>query len=278
MGGDRPRGAVCSLLVLPLFVAASATMAQTPPQTAPRPTERHDRGQSVAPSFEGWEPNEDGTFTLYFGYMNRNYEETLDIPVGPDNLMEPGRDLGQPTHFLTRRRRNVFSVVVPKDFGDKKIVWTLSSRGNTEKATGSLNRIYQIELSRDRNTGNTPPVIKVGPDQTVTFPAAAMLTVAATDDGLPQRRGGGGPGRVPGEPPRVRGAGITIEWIKHRGPGNVTFTPATQEVVDGKAITQATFSAPGAYTISIIASDGRMVRSGQIRVNVDAAPATAGQR
>jgi hypothetical protein len=179
---------------------------------------------------------------------------------------------------LTRRRRNVFSVVVPKDFGDKKIVWTLSSRGNTERATGSLNRIYQIDLSHDRNTGNTPPVIKVGPDQTVTFPAAATLTVAATDDGLPQRRGGGGPGRVPGEPPRVRGAGITIEWIKHRGPGNVTFAPATQEVVDGKAITQATFSAPGAYTISIIASDGRMVRSGQIRVNVDAAPATAGQR
>jgi hypothetical protein len=210
--------------------------------------------------------------------MNRNYEETLDIPIGPGNLMEPKPDQGQPTHFLTRRRRNVFSVVVPKDFGDKQIIWTLSIRGNTEKAIGSLKPIYQIDLSRDRNTGNTPPVIKAGPDQTVTLPAAATLTVAATDDGLPARRGGGGPGRVPGEAPKVRGAGITIEWTKHRGPGDVTFAPATQEVVGGKASTQATFSAPGVYTISATASDSRMSRPSQIKVTVDAAPATRGQR
>ena len=273
MGGARCMLAVRALLVLPPLIASASSTAQIP-----RPTERHDRGQSVAPSFEGWEPNGDGTFSLYFGYMNRNYEEKLDIPIGPDNVMEPGRDRGQPTHFLTRRHRNVFSVVVPKDFGDKQIVWTLSIRGNTEKAIGSLKPIYQIDLSRDRNTGNTPPVIKVGPDQTVALPAAATLTVAATDDGLPARRGGGGPGRVPGEPPRVRGAGITIEWTKYRGPGDVTFAPVTQEVVDGKASTRATFSAPGTYTIGATASDGRMSRPGQIKVTVDAAPATQGKR
>jgi hypothetical protein len=272
MGGVRCVLTVPALLaLLPLLLASASSTAQ---QQIPRPTERHDRGQSVAPSFEGWEPNPDGTFSLYFGYMNRNYEEKLDIPVGPDNLMEPGRDRGQPTHFLTRRRRNVFSVVVPKDFGDRQIVWTLSIRGNTEKATGSLRPIYQIDLSRDRNTGNTPPAIEAGPDQTVTLPAAATLSVSASDDGLPKRRGGGGPSRLPGEPPKAREAGITIEWTKHRGPGDIAFGAATQEVLGGKATTQATFSAPGDYMVSITASDGRMSRRTQIKVTVNAAPAT----
>ncbi|HEY6372714.1 MAG TPA: hypothetical protein VIX37_19200, partial [Candidatus Sulfotelmatobacter sp.] len=46
---------------------------------------RMARGQDVTPAFEGWIANPDGTFTLYFGYMNRNYEEELDIPIGPNN-------------------------------------------------------------------------------------------------------------------------------------------------------------------------------------------------
>ena len=66
---------------------------------APRP---HARGQSVSPAFEGWYPNVDGTFSLVFGCFNRNYDEHLDIPVGPDNRLAPGpADRGQPTHFLT---------------------------------------------------------------------------------------------------------------------------------------------------------------------------------
>lgn len=278
MGEVRYLRGVCALLVLPLLMAPATSTAQT----APRITEYHLSGQSIAPSFEGWEPNKNGTFSLYYGYLNRNHEEKLDIPVGPNNLMEPGPDQGQPTHFLTGRRKNIFSVVVPKDFGDKKIVWTLSIRGNTEKAIGSLNPIYLMDVSRDRVTGNTPPVMKVGPDQTITLPAAATLTVAATDDGLPKRRGG---------------AGITVAWSKYRGPGNVTFAPATEVVVDGKATTKATFTAPGTYTIRVIASDAfRESRTagagapqtdqaarccwtnGEIQVTVNAAPTTAGQR
>ena len=51
---------------------------------------RHWSGQNVSPTFEGWEPNPDGTSSLWFGYMNRNDEEQLDIPVGPDNNIQPG--------------------------------------------------------------------------------------------------------------------------------------------------------------------------------------------
>ena len=48
-------------------------------------------GQTIAPAYEGWERNDDGSFTLVFGYMNRNWEEVIDVPIGPENSIEPGR-------------------------------------------------------------------------------------------------------------------------------------------------------------------------------------------
>ena len=75
-------------------------------------------GQSVTPALEGWYENPDGTYSLSFGYFNRNTEEELDIPIGPNNRFEPGTpDRGQPTHFLPRRQRGAFTVTVPADFG-----------------------------------------------------------------------------------------------------------------------------------------------------------------
>ena len=47
-------------------------------------------GQTVSPAYEGWEQNADGSFNLVFGYFNRNWEEELDVPVGPNNTIEPG--------------------------------------------------------------------------------------------------------------------------------------------------------------------------------------------
>jgi hypothetical protein len=234
----------------------------------------HRSGQTISPVFEGWEPNSDGTFSLYFGYMNRNYEEELDIPIGPNNMMEPGPDGGPPTHFLTRRHKNVFRVIVPKDFGDKTIVWTLSIRGKTETVTGSLNPLWEIEVSRDPRSGNTPPVVSVGRDQTITLPASATLTAAVTDDGLPKTRWN--PNNSP-EAASVGGTpGIAVEWSKYRGPGNVTFAPAKQTPVDGKATTTATFDAPGVYLIRVVADDGTRVRgwhccwtNGEVKVTVN---------
>ena len=48
----------------------------------------HSDGQSVSASFEGWYPNPDGTYSLVFGYFNRNYDEHLQLPVGADNRFE----------------------------------------------------------------------------------------------------------------------------------------------------------------------------------------------
>ena len=104
---------------LAILVAAffSTGVAQSLPQTY-IPQNKFSRGQDVVPSFDGWIRNPDGTFTLVFGYFNRNLEEELVIPSGPDNKLEPGLpDQGQPTYFLPRRHAWIFRVKVPADWG-----------------------------------------------------------------------------------------------------------------------------------------------------------------
>src|SRR6267143_352066 len=98
---------------------ALAAGAQAPQRNLPLDPQR-ERGASVTPAFEGWYPNPDGSFSMLLGYYNRNTKEALDIPVGPNNRVEPGGpDQGQPTHFEVGRQWGVFVVKVPKDFGTK---------------------------------------------------------------------------------------------------------------------------------------------------------------
>jgi hypothetical protein len=212
---------------------------------------RHWTGQGIAPVFEGFDANPDGSFNLWFGYMNRNYEEEPDIPIGPENFFEPGAvDRGQPSHFLIRRQKDVFKIVVPKDFGDQKLVWTLTVHGQTQRIAGTLNPVWMIDRMRTTRGGNsekvdsnTPPVVRVEPsEQTIAGSAGATLTLSATDDGLPQRRG--------------QPVGMTVAWGKYRGPGVVTFQPAKAKVVEGKSIATATFSEPGEYVLQAVVDDG----------------------
>ncbi|WP_420448421.1 hypothetical protein [Candidatus Palauibacter sp.] len=133
----RPGGR--TLLLVAFILATSAASSGVVAQT-------YARGQNVAPAFEGWEQNEDGSFNFLFGYMNRNWLEEIDVPVGEDNTFSPGlADRGQPTHFLPRRNRFVFKVRVPADWGDKELVWTLTSHGVTEKAYASLRPDYIVD-------------------------------------------------------------------------------------------------------------------------------------
>ena len=89
---------------------------------------------NISPVYEGWLPNDDGTFDLVFGYLNRNWDEEIEVPVGVNNTIEPGGpDQGQPTYFFPRRNRFTFAIRVPKDFGKKELVWTLTTKGRTEK-------------------------------------------------------------------------------------------------------------------------------------------------
>jgi hypothetical protein len=57
----------------------------------------YNSGQNVAPAYEGWEQEADGTRCFLFGYMNRNGKKN-STSVGPANSFSPGNpDVGQPT-------------------------------------------------------------------------------------------------------------------------------------------------------------------------------------
>jgi hypothetical protein len=80
---------------------------------------------------------------------------------------------------------------------------------------------------------NAPPTVNAGVDQTIRLPGSAPLVGVVSDDGLPN-------------PP---GAVVTM-WSLVSGPGAVTFAD------DHAAITTASFSVAGTYTLRLTASDG----------------------
>src|SRR3954468_19925714 len=129
-----------SVLGVVIWSVAILGSAQQPQQSQPKDgflsgNIKYSSGQSVQPIFEGWSKNADG-YQLWFGYLNRNHVQEVSVPVGPSNRIEPGGpDRGQPTYFYTRFNRQLFSVAVPRDFGDKgQVIWTLVANGQTEKA------------------------------------------------------------------------------------------------------------------------------------------------
>jgi hypothetical protein len=122
------------------------------------------QGEAVYAAVEGWGPNKDGDNVIMIGYYNRNRDQVLDIPVGPNNRVEPGGpDMGQPTHFEPGRHYGVFGIKVPKDFGNKKLTWTLIANGHTASVQLGLNPQYWVDFYKNPSTGNTPPVIKMSP-------------------------------------------------------------------------------------------------------------------
>jgi len=166
----------------------------------------YNSGQNVAPGYEGWEQDADGSKYFLFGYMNRNWEEELDVQVGSANGFSPGNpDQGQPTHFLPRRNRFVFRVKVPATFSAKdELVWTLTTNGVTEKAYASLREDYKVDdVVKASETGalgagtsspeirsNKPPVVKVDGPKTLTAKVGQPVTIVTTvtDDGIPKPR------------------------------------------------------------------------------------------
>lgn len=222
-----------------------------------------DAGQSITPAYEGWYRNDDGTYSLLVGYFNRNLKETLDIPVGPNNRIEPGGpDLGQPTHFLPRRQWGVLVIKVPADFGTRKYTWTIVANGQPMSIPLGLTKGYQVEPLKDAAMGNTPPVFRFAPDgppqQGPPGPAAATLegtagrpvelTVWASDDGF----------QDPRRATPMTGPPVTVTWSVHRGEGEVAFSetrPKVDVANGGKTTTTATFSKAGEYVLRVQGND-----------------------
>jgi hypothetical protein len=278
------------LPIVPALLLASVVGAQIP---VAKP--------NIAPSFEGWEKNADGTANLLFGYYNRSWTQEFDIPIGPDNNISPGDpDQGQPTHFFPRRSRFVFKVHAPKDFTEA--VWTLTVNGQTERAYATLKPAYLVDDIVIMNNfgaggfaggskeidGNKPPHVTLGVAKTLhaTVGQPVPLTAVVTDDGIPPPR----PMNVPfGGTPNTAN-GLRLAWFVYRGAGKVTFDPPQHEVWEdsrdhanspwslgwaappvppgGKYLTKATFHDPGTYTLRALAHDGGLYDCADITVTV----------
>jgi len=272
-------------VALALTLVGDLTAQQLPtaiPQT------KFVSGQNVVPYFEGWIRNADGSFDLVFGYFNRNWQEELAIPAGPDNRFEPGApDRGQPTYFLPRRQGWVFRVRVPADFGKQVLTWTIKANGKTETAYGELLPIEEIteriimtrgNLNPGEGDPNKPPAIAIAAAATAAAGQPLSLTANVTDDGLPkprvpvQRTVATDATRIQAQAnssaaPRPRG--LTVTWMQLRGPAKVTFDPAGSiPVTGGAVVTAARFPSPGVYALRATANDGALSTKSDVTISV----------
>ena len=232
--------ATALLIAVFVVVISNAALADT-----------YQYGQHVEPAYEGWRPNPDGTFSFMFGYMNENWTEQPDVEVGENNYFSPGDpDRGQPTHFLPRRNRFTFEVVVPSDWGERELVWTLNVNGVERKAYATLKDDYLVDnmviasetgslgagTSSPESRANIPPVATVQGDDIRTAQVGEAITFVThvEDDGLPvaRRESTIDPEdlkrRMLNPPSRItvgKVNGLFLSWNKYRGPGNVTFDP-----------------------------------------------------
>jgi hypothetical protein len=256
------------------------------------------RDHNVALAYEGFTRHPDGSYLLWFGYFNRNWDREFDVPVGPDNNIEPvGPDRGQPTHFFPRRNQFVFSVPVPADFGDGEVVWTLTTNEVTERAYGTLRHQYAVDdvvMSANfgaggqtgfnpRLEGNQAPEVRVEGERTRRARVGEPLTLSAiaTDDGKPGRRAMSA--ALVGQSHFVPNSatGLRLSWYHYRGPPTIELDPPQTKVwedrrdggnspwsagwqvppipPDNRWTVRATFPEPGTYVLRALAHDGGLI-------------------
>lgn len=226
-----------------------------------------DANEAVYPAFEGWGVSQDNSgYYIVLGYRNRNRTQVVEVPIGPNNRIEPGGpDYGQPTVFEPGRQTSVFAIKVPKDFGSKKLTWTLVANGQPAVVTFHLHPDYNMSFYKEESNGNEPPRMKFdvnGPLQSGPSAGFARTLDAVVGQALPldlwaadappteknwesivsaQNRPKPQPvqrdqvaivnGQVLGAGAVGTGRGnapradVTVVWKKVRGPGVVTITP-----------------------------------------------------
>jgi hypothetical protein len=234
-------------------------------------------GTSITGSFEGWFDNADGSHSYLVGYLNRNRAQEVDVPIGPNNHIDPGGpDRGQPSHFLPGRQTGVFTVTVPKDVPpNSRLTWTVTINGESNTVPFTLKPEYNVSPFEDEAVGNKPPVLHMFTENAAPIqgPIASMPTAftrttsVATpldlplwaDDDAKYTSGTNAP--LTGNRAPVR-----VSWSKFRGPGTVTFDKARPEMkalaggqvnqpYKGQTTSTAKFSEPGEYVLHAYIND-----------------------
>lgn len=254
-----------------VLAGAAIAAGQQLPSEPPR-----QFGASITGAFEGWFDDPDGTHNFLVGYLNRNMAQAMEVPIGPNNRIEPGGpDMGQPTHFEPGRKTGMFLVRVPRAFTPKeRLTWTIVANGQTTVIPLRLHPDYVVSPFTDVAVGNTPPILRFeeqgpavqGPVATLERAVPKSATVAAplsitawVADDAKYSSGSNAPMKDPPPP-------VELTWSKYRGPGEVTFDKANpkMETLDGgqvnapfrgKATVQARFGAPGEYVLHVVAND-----------------------
>ena len=282
-------GLRAALAVVLVGWGCTSLAAQTtgPWATSPRERGLVSSGLPVSPFFEGWYENPDGTFTLSFGYFNRNREEALSLPLGADNFIEPAQYNGtQPTVFMPGRDTGVFTVTVPADFAinDGRVVWTLDS-GDVEPH--SVPGKVGIETYRRHHgpmaMGSMPALLKLGPDGPELWGPMTVIGDPSTDAAWSEGRNP--PGNLHTPIPLTASSGSPlpltvwvadrmtsnaerdpveagVTWFTHQGPASAVF--ADEEPVpgsDGRATTSVTFPETGVYMLRVRADNFNPVDS-----------------
>jgi hypothetical protein len=268
-------GVVRRLVILCVTAATVlAASALTTGQQLPEP--RKQFGAGVTGAFEGWFTNKDGSRWFLVGYYNRNSRQALDVPIGPDNRIEPGGpDMGQPTHFNPGRQTGMFIVPVPKGFGpNDRLTWTIVANGQSASIPLRLHPDYVIEPFSEIAAGNTPPAVRFDEKGVATQGPIAQINAAAS----PREASTSSPMPLTlwviddmkymsstGVPPAGTRPPVAITWSKYRGPGDVVFDkpkPAVDALSEkgkapfsGKADTTVKFSEPGEYVLHVTAND-----------------------
>ena len=228
----RTGGGVAFALLLCCVLAGTAVLEAQ--RTAPGPDGRwplqpHSANNHIlAPFMEGWYANEDGTYTISFGYSNANLD-TLYIPVGENNSIDPAQFSGmQPTVFLPGHHRGIFTVTLPADLKDQDVWWTLTkANGDVTRVPGRTRSIaYELDwvprphgglppsvtFDSQSGVGRGPPGIMLERTQTVAVGSPLTLSVNTTD---PSQR----------DPDDFRSANVPLRvvWSQLQGPGRVEY-------------------------------------------------------
>lgn len=264
--------ALMGLVAAPLY-------AQLPSHLRNYPlTQQKASGDVVGPMFNGWIANEDGTTTMVFGFVNRNREEIVDIPLGPNNFIEPAQfDGAQPTHFpvysrrgfVGHQERGTFAVILPADMAGTEVVWTLTHAGHTYAIPGRATSPAYEMSSKERALGSFNPAIRFDMNGAEAYNRVGIYASKITAKvGSPvtltaYAQDRGNRGDYPDNESLLYPLGT--EWVMHQGPAAPEFETAKitgrdrggEEAMSSnnsdwtEVKTQATFSEPGDYVIRL---------------------------